>query len=65
MLRFLNDLVRVFRTAKTARPAPRAPRRAHLQVEGLEDRMVPTAAASLSGSVLGGPVHGGRLPGER
>lgn len=48
MRRFLSELVRNFRTTK-ARPARRAPRRVALQLEGLEDRLVPTTA-SLSGN---------------
>jgi hypothetical protein len=60
---FLNNLFRDFRTAKTARPARRAPRRATPQVEGLEDRLVLTGtSAHQVGSTLfidaapGGPV---------
>jgi hypothetical protein len=44
MRRFLNRLMREFRSIKTARPAHRAPRRASLQVEGLEDRLVLSTA---------------------
>ncbi len=51
MRRFLSNLVRNFRTAKAARPARRVPRRAVLQLENLEDRLVPTTV-SLSGSTL-------------
>jgi hypothetical protein len=47
MFRFLNNLFRDFRTTKTARPARRAPRRANLQLESLEDRKVPTTVAPL------------------
>jgi hypothetical protein len=39
MFRFLNNLFRDIRTTKRARPARRAPRRAMLQVEGLEERL--------------------------
>ncbi len=45
MRSFLNNLVRFFRTTKTARPAQRAPRRAYLHFDCLEDRMVPTGLA--------------------
>jgi hypothetical protein len=51
MRRFLNNLLREFRSTKAARPARPAPRRAALQVEGLEDRLVMTTAI-LSGSTL-------------
>jgi hypothetical protein len=51
MRHFLSNLVRNFRTAKSARPARRVPRRAVLQLERLEDRLVPTTV-SLSGSTL-------------
>lgn len=45
MRSFLNNLVRCFRTTKTARPAQRPPRRASLRLEALEDRLVPTTLA--------------------
>jgi hypothetical protein len=52
MLRFLSKLVRKFQTANTARTPRRAPRRAMLGLEGLEDRLVlstlPVASASLN-----------------
>jgi hypothetical protein len=51
MRRFLNNLLRGIRSTKAARPARPAPRRAALQVEGLEDRLVMTTAI-LSGSTL-------------
>jgi hypothetical protein len=44
MFNFLNNLVRGLRTTKTARPTRRAPRRASLQVESLEDRLLMTSA---------------------
>ncbi len=44
MRRFLNKLVRDFRKTSTARGARRAPRRAPLGVEGLEDRLVLSTA---------------------
>src|SRR5580700_8901996 len=50
MRRFLNNLIREFRTNTTARPA-QAPRRASLQLQCLDDRIVPTTV-SQSGSVL-------------
>ncbi len=49
MRRFLNKLLRDFRTTSTARGGRRAPRGAAPQVEGLEDRMVLTTV-TLSGS---------------
>lgn len=51
MRRFLNDLLRDFRTTNAARGSRRAPRRATLQVEGLEDRLVLTSASQI-GSTL-------------
>jgi len=51
MRRFLSNLVRDFRTAKTARTTRRAPRRANLQVECLEQRDMP-AVTFLGGAVL-------------
>jgi hypothetical protein len=51
MLRFLSKLARQFQTATITRTPRRAPRRALLQLEGLEDRLVLSAAtASLTGS---------------
>ena len=44
MRRFLNILLRDFRTTGSARGGRRAPRGAALQVEGLEDRLVLTSA---------------------
>jgi hypothetical protein len=52
MRRFLNNLLRDFRSNKAARPARRAPRRATLQVEGLEDRLVMTTANPLVSAAL-------------
>jgi hypothetical protein len=62
MRRFLNKLFRDCRTTSTARGSRRAPRRATLQVEGLEDRLVmstvspvspfPPTTASQNGSTL-------------
>jgi hypothetical protein len=51
MHRFLNTLVRTFRSTNAARTARRVPRRSALQVEGLEDRTV-LSTASLVGSTL-------------
>jgi hypothetical protein len=51
MRRFLNKLVSDFRSTNAARSARRTPRRAALQVEGLEDRMV-LSTATLSGPTL-------------
>jgi hypothetical protein len=51
MRRFLNKLFRDFRTTSTARGGRGAPRRAALQVEGLEDRLVMTSVTQ-SGSTL-------------
>jgi hypothetical protein len=51
MRRFLNNLFRDFRTTGTARGGRRAPRRATLQVEGLEDRLALTSASQI-GAVL-------------
>jgi hypothetical protein len=45
MRRFLNKLVGDFRSTPAAGTARRAPRRASLQVEGLEDRLVLTSAS--------------------
>lgn len=44
MRRFLHNLFRDFRTTSTARGGRRVPRRAALQVEGLEDRRVLSTA---------------------
>jgi hypothetical protein len=44
MRRFLNKLMSDFRETSAARTARRAPRRASLQVEGLEDRLVLSTA---------------------
>jgi hypothetical protein len=38
----LNFMQRLFRTTSKPRIIPRPPRRASLQVEGLEDSLVPT-----------------------
>ncbi len=51
MRRFLSNLVRDFRTTKNAPPARRAPRRANLQLEALDERVL-LSGASLSGSTL-------------
>jgi hypothetical protein len=51
MRRFLNKLLRDFRTTCTARNARRAPRRAPLQVESLEARMVLSSTSVLPGFV--------------
>jgi hypothetical protein len=48
MRRFLSNLVRSFRTTKTARPARRAPRRANLYLEGLEDRLVMSTVSTVA-----------------
>jgi hypothetical protein len=48
---FLNNLVRNLRSTNAARSGRRPPRRAALQVEGLEDRMV-LSTATLNGSTL-------------
>jgi hypothetical protein len=48
MLRFLNKLLRDFKTTSPARGGRRAPRRAMLQLEGLEDRLVMTTANPLA-----------------
>jgi hypothetical protein len=47
MRRFLNRLLRDFRTTSTARGSRGAPRRAALQVEGLEDRLVMSSSVGL------------------
>jgi hypothetical protein len=52
MRRFLNNLFRDFRTTSTAPGGRRAPRRATLTVEGLEDRLVMTSASHLGSSLL-------------
>jgi hypothetical protein len=52
MRRFLNNLFRDFRTTKTARPARRAPRRANLQLEGLEDRMALSTVSQVGSTLL-------------
>ncbi len=46
MLRFLSRLVRTFRTANTTRTPRRAQRRSMLRLEGLEDRMLLSAAGA-------------------
>jgi hypothetical protein len=45
MRRFINKLLRDFKTTGTARGGRRAPRAAALQVEGLEDRLVLSTAS--------------------
>src|SRR6202035_656782 len=61
MLRFLSKWVRKFQTANTARTPRRAPRRSMLQLEGLEDRMLLSAAtASLAALPL--PIGPGPFP---
>jgi hypothetical protein len=45
MLRFFNKLFRDFRTTNSSRGKRRAPRRAMLQLEGLEDRLVLSSSA--------------------
>ncbi len=60
MMRFLSKLARTFRTANTARPPRRAPRRAMLHLEGLEERVVlstATPTVALHGSTLDVIVH--------
>src|SRR5438270_37911 len=53
MLRFLSKLMRPFQTAHTARTPRRAPRRTLLQLEGLEDRRLLSAAtATLHNGIL-------------
>ncbi len=59
MRRFLNNLLRDFRSTKAARPARTAPRRAALQVEGLEDRLVMTTANLLASTALLNQVPAG------
>ena len=69
MRRIFNNLFRDFRTAKTARPARRASRRANLHVECVEERMLMASARVLNGTltvtadpgVLGKPFPG-RVP---
>jgi hypothetical protein len=51
MRRFLNKLVSSFHSTNAVHFARRPPRRAALQVEGLEDRMV-LSTATLNGSTL-------------
>jgi hypothetical protein len=51
MRRFLNNLFRDFRTTSTPRSTRRLPHRATLNLEGLEDRLVPTTL-TLRGSTL-------------
>ncbi len=46
MLRFLSKLARTFQTANTTRTPRRAQRRARLGLEGLEDRMLLSAAGA-------------------
>jgi hypothetical protein len=52
MLRFLTKLVRKFQAANTARTPRRAPRRAMLQLEGLEDRMVMSTVTQTGTTLL-------------
>jgi hypothetical protein len=52
MRRFLNKLLRDFRTTNSARGLRRAPRRATLQVEGLEDRLVMTSAFQVDSTLV-------------
>jgi hypothetical protein len=51
MRHFLSNLFRGFRTTSTARSARRAPRRATLQLEALEGRLVLSATSPLPGFV--------------
>ncbi len=51
MRRLLNNLFRNFRTTSTSRGSRRAPRRAMLQVEGLEDRLVLSTASPHASTV--------------
>jgi hypothetical protein len=51
MRRFLNRLFRDFRTSRSARGGLRGPRRAALQVEGLEDRLVMTSVTHIASPV--------------
>jgi hypothetical protein len=60
MLSFLSNLVRGFRTAKTARPARRTQRHANLRLEGLEERMVPTGISTI-GTTLNVNCTQGRI----
>jgi hypothetical protein len=51
MRQFLNNLVRNIRSTNAARSLRRPPHRAALQVEGLEDRMVLSAATQVGSTV--------------
>src|SRR6516165_1257390 len=56
---FLNILFRNFRTTKSAR---RLPPRANLQLEGLEDRLVPTSVSEFRGTAfIGGMADNHRI----
>jgi hypothetical protein len=52
MLRFFNKRLRDLGTTKKARPAGRAPRRAQLQLEGLEDRTVLSTVSPVGTALL-------------
>jgi len=52
MRRFLNNLVRNFRSIDAIRSPRRTPRRASLCVEGLEDRMVLSTATQVGSTLL-------------
>ena len=63
MFRFLNNLCRDFRTTSAAPRTRRAPRRAMLRLEGLEDRLVMSTVNPLGSTVSPTPiVRTGSLP---
>jgi hypothetical protein len=64
MLRFLNQLFRDFRTTSLARGGGRAPRRAMLQLEGLEDRLVLSSATLFGSTLVVNLTPGGESTGE-
>jgi hypothetical protein len=62
MFRFLNELMRPFQTAHTARSTQRTPRRTLLQLEVLEDRMLLSAAPGLHHVLQHPKPHGHHKP---
>jgi hypothetical protein len=58
MRRFLSNLLRDFRTTRSAPAGRRAPRRTTLQLEGLEDRLAMSALTTTGSTFLTAPSTG-------